>query len=194
MGPRAGRRGRARRGGASQAAPRLRPRLPPVGRGHRGRLGAWLHAEPDQPDPRRPARAAQGHRLQLLGRPPPALRRHAPGCVRPSAAPGALCQVAERHLGAGWGQLPQPQVPHSSPHPTLHVSVPNEAREQDSSAHAHVWPGEVKGTESSPLLPTPASASSQGLALLLLFLGVGIQTPRSPQPVNAGLGLQGMES
>lgn len=156
MGPRAGGRGRARGGGASRAAPRLRPRLPPVGRGHRCRLGARLHAEPHQPDPRRPARAAQGHRLQLLGRPPSAIRRHDPGCVRPSAAPGVLCQVAERHLGAGWRQLPQPQGPHASPHPTLNISVPNEAREQGSGDHAHIWPDRRRQpapAPSCPLLP-----------------------------------------
>lgn len=40
-----------RRGRAALAAQKLRPHLWPAGRGHCGRLGTWLHAEPDQPDP-----------------------------------------------------------------------------------------------------------------------------------------------
>ena len=158
--------------GDPRAARRLRPCPSPAGRGHRGRLGARLHAQPDQPDPRRAAGAAQGHRLQVLGRASPALRRHASGRRGPAAAPGALGRGVERHLAAG-------RVP--APRPTRDASARN-AAPAETGGRAHGGPGWAKGATSGPCLPAAAFSSLQGLLLL--------PAPPPPPPTSWGWGIQ----
>ncbi|XP_027471708.2 ectonucleoside triphosphate diphosphohydrolase 2 isoform X2 [Zalophus californianus] len=171
----------ARRGGASPGcAGGLRPSPSPAGRGHRGRVGARLHAEPDQPDPRRAAGAAQGHRLRRLGRPCPALRRHASGRVRSAAAPGALGQVVGRHLGASWGRLPPPRLP-APPRPRP-APLPGPRRGR--------WRARPRGGRAARREPSPGPACrlqhppASRVSRPSSSWGWGIQTPRSPQPVQ----------